>query len=48
VEQNARSALEISDDGLVLEQGRTRMAGRAVDLLNDSRVGSLFLGGTVH
>ncbi len=48
VEQNARSALQISDDGLVLEQGRTRMAGRAVDLLNDSRVGSLFLGGTVH
>ena len=48
VEQNAKSALEISDDGLVLEQGRTRMAGRAVDLLNDPRVGSLFLGGAVE
>ena len=48
VEQNARSALQISDDGLVLEQGRTRMTGRATDLLGDPRVGSLFLGGTVE
>ena len=28
-EQNAKSALEISDDGLVLELGRTRMSGAA-------------------
>jgi branched-chain amino acid transport system ATP-binding protein len=48
VEQNARSALEISDEGLVLEQGRTRMTGRAADLLNDPRVGSLFLGGAAE
>jgi branched-chain amino acid transport system ATP-binding protein len=48
VEQNARSALEISDDGLVLEQGRTRMAGPAHELLHDPRVGSLFLGGAVE
>ncbi|MFO1150558.1 MAG: ABC transporter ATP-binding protein [Alsobacter sp.] len=48
VEQNARSALEISDDGLVLEQGRTRMTGSAGDLLRDPRVGSLFLGGAVE
>lgn len=48
VEQNAKSALEISDDGIVLEQGRTRMSGRAADLLRDPRVGSLFLGGSVE
>ena len=45
VEQNAKSALEISDDGLVLELGRTRMAESARTLLGDPRVGQLFLGG---
>lgn len=47
VEQNARSALEISDDGIVLELGRTRMVGPARRLLEDPRVGQLFLGGTL-
>ena len=42
VEQNARSALEISDDGIVLE------LGRADRLLNDPAVGRLFLGGTIE
>jgi branched-chain amino acid transport system ATP-binding protein len=46
VEQNARSALRISDDGLVLEQGRLRLAESAAALLADPRVGQLFLGGT--
>ena len=45
IEQNARSALEISDDGLVLELGRTRMHDDASRLLADPRVGQLFLGG---
>lgn len=45
VEQNAKRALEISDFGVVLELGRTRMAGRASELLGDPRVGQLFLGG---
>jgi branched-chain amino acid transport system ATP-binding protein len=45
VEQNAKRALEISDYGVVLELGRTRMAGRARELLGDPRVGQLFLGG---
>lgn len=44
VEQNAKSALMISDYGLVLEQGQTRMHDRAGKLLNDPRVGRLFLG----
>jgi branched-chain amino acid transport system ATP-binding protein len=47
VEQNARSALEISDDGLVLELGQTRMHGPASDILHDPRVAQLFLGGAM-
>jgi branched-chain amino acid transport system ATP-binding protein len=47
VEQNAKSALAISDYGIVLELGRTRMADRADALLADPRVGQLFLGGTM-
>jgi branched-chain amino acid transport system ATP-binding protein len=45
VEQNAKRALEISDFGVVLELGRTRMSGTAGELLGDPRVGQLFLGG---
>ncbi len=48
VEQNARSALAISDHGLVLELGQTRMHDRADRLLADPRVGQLFLGGHVE
>ncbi|SEG71319.1 ABC transporter ATP-binding protein [Bosea lathyri] len=47
VEQNARSALEISDEGLVLELGQTRMQGPAAEILADPRVGQLFLGGAM-
>ncbi len=47
VEQNARSALEISDNGIVLESGRMRMAAAARALLEDPRVGKLFLGAEV-
>jgi branched-chain amino acid transport system ATP-binding protein len=45
VEQNARSALAVSDDGIVLEQGRLALAGSADEILSDGRVGALFLGG---
>jgi len=45
VEQNARSALQISDEGLVLEQGRMRLQGPAKDILDDPMVRQLFLGG---
>ncbi|UJQ94116.1 ABC transporter ATP-binding protein [Mariluticola halotolerans] len=45
VEQNAKSALAISDYGLVLELGQTRMFDKADKLLKDPRVGRLFLGG---
>ena len=47
VEQNARSALEISDDGIVLETGRTRLTAAARDILADPRVAKLFLGAEV-
>ena len=43
VEQNARSALAVSDFGIVLELGRTRMHDRAAALLADP-----FLGGHVE
>ena len=45
VEQNARSALAISDDGIVHEQGRLALAGSADEILSDARIGALFLGG---
>jgi neutral amino acid transport system ATP-binding protein len=48
VEQNARQALKMSDRGYVLEAGRDRFEGRGVDLLNDPKVGELYLGVTSH
>lgn len=48
VEQNAKAALAMSDYGLVLELGQTRMHDRASKLLADPRVGQLFLGGHVE
>jgi branched-chain amino acid transport system ATP-binding protein len=48
VEQNAKRALEISDFGVVLELGRTRMEGAANAILADPRVGQLFLGGAMQ
>ena len=47
IEQNARSALAMSDYGLVLELGRTRMHDKADAILNDPRVAQLFLGGAI-
>jgi len=45
VEQNARSALQISDYGIVLETGETRIEDTAANILADPRIGQLFLGG---
>lgn len=44
VEQNARKALEMADRGYVLEAGRDRFSGPGADLLNDPKVGELYLG----
>lgn len=48
VEQNAKSTLAMSDFGLVLEVGQTCMHGKADRLLNDPKVGHLFLGGHIE
>lgn len=47
VEQNAKQALAMSDFGIVLELGQTRLHDKADVLLNDPRVGQLFLGGSI-
>lgn len=44
VEQNAAMALSISDRGYVLELGQNKFEGTGKDLLNDPKVGELYLG----
>ena len=44
VEQNAKKALMMADRGYVLENGRDRFEGKGQDLLNDPKVGELYLG----
>ncbi len=44
VEQNARMALNIADDGLVLENGRFVTAGTAAELMQDEDVREFYLG----
>jgi len=48
IEQNAKSALEVSDYGLVLQQGRLALAGTAPEILNHPEIGRLFLGGAMR
>ena len=44
VEQNAKRALNFSNRGYVLDQGRNAYQGQGEDLLNDPRVVDLYLG----
>jgi branched-chain amino acid transport system ATP-binding protein len=44
VEQNARAALQIADDGFVLEMGEVALAGTAAALAGDPRVVETYLG----
>lgn len=46
VEQNARRALAVSNRGYVLDQGTNAYTGSGRDLLHDSKVAELYLGGT--
>jgi len=45
IEQNAKQALQMSDYGLVLEQGQARIEDTAQKILDDPRIAQLFLGG---
>jgi branched-chain amino acid transport system ATP-binding protein len=47
IEQNAKAALETSDYGLVLQQGRLALAGPAAEVLDHPEIGHLFLGGVM-
>lgn len=44
VEQNAKKALIVADRGYVLESGRDRFEGTGQELLQDPKVGELYLG----
>jgi len=48
VEQNAKKALMMADRGYVLESGCDRYHGTGTELLNDPRVGELYLGASYH
>ena len=45
VEQNARLALQVSDDAYVLETGRIRLFGKAQEIATDPGVLAAYLGG---
>ena len=45
VEQNAKKGLEFADIGYVMVSGEIAIAGKGEDLLNNPKVGELFLGG---
>jgi ABC-type branched-subunit amino acid transport system ATPase component len=47
VEQNARTGLSLSTNGVVLESGRVRLEGSHTDILNNPEIGHLYLGGTL-
>ena len=47
VEQNARAGLKLSTRGLVLENGKVRLAGTGREILEHPEIGSLYLGGAV-
>lgn len=47
VEQNARTGLSISTNGIVLESGRVRLKGSHTQILNNPEIGHLYLGGTL-
>jgi branched-chain amino acid transport system ATP-binding protein len=47
VEQNARAGLKLSTRGLVLENGRVRLAGSGREILEHPEIGALYLGGAV-
>ncbi|MDA8290514.1 MAG: ATP-binding cassette domain-containing protein, partial [Actinomycetota bacterium] len=47
VEQNARAGLRLATHGVVLENGRVRLAGTGREVLEHPEIGALYLGGSV-
>jgi branched-chain amino acid transport system ATP-binding protein len=45
IEQNAKQALQVSDYGLVPEEGQTRIEDTASQILADPQIAQLFLSG---
>ncbi len=45
VEQNARAGLRLASTGVVLENGRVRLAGTGREVLEHPEIGTLYLGG---
>jgi branched-chain amino acid transport system ATP-binding protein len=45
IEQNAKKALAVSDEGIVLQQGRLALQGPASSLLSHPDIAQVFLGG---
>ncbi|KAB2330480.1 ABC transporter ATP-binding protein [Cytobacillus depressus] len=45
VEQNAKAAMKVSDRTCVIERGQIALNGNSKEMLEDSRVASLYLGG---
>ncbi len=48
VEQNARAALKVADRAYILERGAISLAGKARDMLQDTRVQTAYLGARLH
>jgi ABC-type branched-subunit amino acid transport system ATPase component len=46
VEQNARAGLRLSTHGVVMENGRVRLAGTGQEVLEHPEIGALYLGGS--
>jgi branched-chain amino acid transport system ATP-binding protein len=47
VEQNVRAGFAIATHGIVLESGRVRLDGSPQELLANSEINHLYLGGTL-
>ncbi len=47
VEQNARAGLRLCTNGVVIENGRVRLAGTGQEVLEHPEIGALYLGGAV-
>ena len=48
VEQNARAGLRLSTHGVVMENGRVRLAGTGAEVLGHPEIGALYLGGSAR